>query len=194
MKRSTVGFLMTGAILLFVMLFVVGVGLGLRAWEQSHRVKDTPETKSAFLKNYNPKNAVEPFLCGQYLSLGGGGGVGADTKSIQHTADFMVAFSMVPDKKLALMTALNEDVNNQLIHNGAQILSRTGDLASGFHYAYRLGKATRTVMIPPVRLMGPTGLLDRQAGRVGIDARVELNETWFPKEEAAIQASLKPVQ
>jgi hypothetical protein len=101
----------------------------------------------------------------------------------------MWAFAMMPDKRLALMSALNDDVNKQLIHNGAQILSRSGDLTTGFRYAYRIGKTTGTVEIPVVAITSSTSLVDRQAGRIGIDARVELKETWFPKEETA-QASL----
>jgi hypothetical protein len=195
MKRSTIGFLMTGTILLLVMLLMVGAGLGLRAWDRFRQLKDTPETRSAFLTNYNPLPVVDQFKRGRSYAQGGPEiNSSSDTKSVFHQSGFEWGFAMMPDQRVPLMSALNEDVNVQLLHNGAQILSRTGDLDTGFHYAYRLGKATGTVVIPPVAITSSTSVADRQAGRIGIDARVELKETWFPKEEAAIQASLKPVQ
>ena len=47
------------------------------------------------------------------------------------------------------MGALGDDVSAQLLSNGAQILSRSGDPRSGFYFDYRLGKSVGSVTIFP---------------------------------------------
>jgi predicted negative regulator of RcsB-dependent stress response len=47
---------MTGLTLVFVLLLTLSVFVAWRAWDQAHTLYPTPETESAFLKNYNPQH------------------------------------------------------------------------------------------------------------------------------------------
>jgi hypothetical protein len=178
-----------------VLLLTMGIGAALVTWERSQQLPDTPETKSAFLKNYTPESVIRPYLCNQSYSYNsGGGGGGVDNKSVSHTADFEWHFSMRSDKQPVLMEALNHDLSAQLMKNGAEILSRGGDAVGGFHYRYKLHNNLGTATISPITLGHVQRNLPLPAGVVDVNAQVVLTEEWFPKEATAIETSLKPVQ
>jgi hypothetical protein len=83
------------------------------------------------------------------------------------------------------MTALSDDVSAQLLLNGAQILNRSGDPQSGFHFDYKLGKSIGSLTISPLAITSPS-LIHRgiplPEGTVDVTARIQLQEMWFPKE------------
>jgi hypothetical protein len=83
------------------------------------------------------------------------------------------------------MTALNNDVYQQLLLNGAQILSRSGDPRHGFHYDYKLGKSIGSLMISPLTTPSPSPLHRKYSlpnGTVDVRGHIEKREMWFPKE------------
>jgi hypothetical protein len=155
------------------------VSAAVIAWDNFHQLKDTPETKSAFFKNYNPKHVIEPFLCN--TGEGAGDGAGADTKSVTHSADFFWAFSMSSDRRLSLLPALNDDVSAHLVWNGAQIPSHSGDINTGFQCSYKVGKNIGTVTIPPVRITPETRAKPLPDGMVDVTAKVDIAEQRFPR-------------
>jgi len=95
------------------------------------------------------------------------------------------------DKLLPLITALNDDLSAQLSLNGAQILSRSGDARTGFHYDYRLGKSLGSVTISPVSLdSGMHRAMPLPKCMADVATKVELTEKWYPKQQTAMQARL----
>jgi len=119
-----------------------------------------------------------------------GTGSGAGKDFVTHQASFSWFFAMRSDKLLPLITALNDDLAAQLSLNGAQILSRSGDARTGFHYDYSLGKSLGSVTISPVSLDSVSNVRCRSRKVWWMWHEVELAEKWYPKQQTAMQASL----
>lgn len=174
---------------LFVLLLIISAGAFWVIWDSSHRLYVTPETESAFLKNYTPQHVIERFQCNESSSHGAGRSGGAERDFVSHQASFDWFFVMQPDDFIPLMTALNDDLAAQLTGNMAQILSRTGDARTGFHYNYRLGKSIGSVTISPIALnSGIHRATPLPKCMVDVTAKVELAEEWYPKEQTAMRA------
>src|ERR1700748_3616036 len=111
------------------------------SWETAHTVYPSLENKSDFLRTYDPKMAVMPFIYElQGYSEPGGIGGEAGTKFVTHFAHFGDYFTISADRKNPLMIAVNDDVQQRLLINDARILERSGTAATGFHLLYASGK------------------------------------------------------
>jgi len=174
-----------------LLLMIIAVACWMM-WESSHQLYVTPETESAFLKSYTPQRVIERFQCNESSSHADGRGGGAGKDFVTRQASFHWSFAMGSDKLLPLMTALNDDLAAQLSLNGAQILSRTGNARTGFHYDYRLGRSIGSVTISTVSLdSGIHRAMPLPKSMVDVATQVELAEKRYPKEQTAMQASLK---
>jgi hypothetical protein len=174
-----------------LLLTIFSVGAAWVIWDRVHTLYPTPETESAFLRSYTPKSVIDQYQCRESSSYGQHSGGGAGRMFVTHTAGFDWHFAMRSERWMPLMNALGRDVAAQLLHNGAEILSRSGDPRSGFHFDYKLGKSIGTVTISPLAINPqihrgtplPEGTLD-------VTAEIELAEKWFPKEPGTIQVSI----
>jgi len=176
------------SILLLAICVVVAPGI----WDHFHLLYPTPETESAFLKNYTPKNVIEQFAAEEEgSSYGQNRSAGAGRKFVTHAGGFDWHFAMRSEKWMPLMTALRDDVSAQLVGNGAQILSQSGDPRDGFHFEYKLGRSVGTLAISPLRT---DSLIHRVTplckGLVDVTASIKQTEMWFPKEPGTITVSV----
>ena len=142
------------------------------------------ETESAFLKNYAPQSAAEPFDSHQLNSLwshyqSDAAGVGFAT----HSGGFQRKFAIRSEQWVSLMTALSDDVSTQLSRDGAQILAKTGDPRAGFHFDYKLGRSYGALTISPLEATTNPQLPE---GTVAVVLDIALVEKWFPKEPGMI--------
>jgi hypothetical protein len=171
------------SVLLLAICVVVAPGI----WEQLHTLYPTPETESAFLKNYTPKTVIERFQADQSSWYGQHSGGAAGRKFVTHTAGFDWYFPMRSEKWIPLMNALRDDVSAQLAHDGAQILSQSGDARDGFHFEYKLSRSIGRLTISP---LSTTSLIHRATplapGLLDVTVRIEQTETWFPKAPGTI--------
>ncbi len=175
---------------LFVLLLMVSAAVFWMMWDSSHLLYATPETESAFLKNYTPQHVIERFQCNESSSHAAGSGGEAGKDFVTHQASFSWFFAMRSDHLLPLITALNDDLAAQLSLNGAEILRRSGDPRAGFHYDYRLGKSLGSVTISPVSLnSGIHRAMPLPKCMVDVATKVELAEKWYPTQQTAMPAS-----
>ena len=173
------------------LLLMVSAGALWTMWDSSHRLYATPETESAFLKNYTPKQVIERFQFNESSVHADGTGHAAGKDFVTHQASFNWFFAMRPDKLLPIMNDLNDDVAAPLSLNGAQILSRSGVARTGFHYYYRLGKSIGSVTISPISVdSGIYRGMPLPKCMMDVSTKVELTEKWYLKEQTAMQASL----
>jgi hypothetical protein len=77
---------------LSVLLLAVCVVVAPGIWDQLHLLYPTPETESAFLKNYTPKSVIEQFEAHESSSYGRHSGGGAGRQFVTHTGGFDLAF------------------------------------------------------------------------------------------------------
>jgi hypothetical protein len=175
------------SILVLAVCVVVAPGI----WDQLHMFYPTPETESAFLKRYTPKRVIAQFDVEEGSSCGQNAGAGAGREFVTHTGGFDCHFAMQSAKWMPLMNTLRDDASAQLVGNGAQILSQSGDPGDGFHFEYKLGKSIGTLTISPLlvdsEIHRPTPLCK---GLVDVNARIQQTETWFPKEPGMITVSV----
>ena len=153
-------------VLIALCVFLLSVGWLI--WNRVHKssptpettISPTPETESAFLKNYTPTNVLNRFNDGQ-ASYGSGRGAGAGHDSVTHAADFRGDFALCSEQFVPLMDALSDDVAAQLVGKGARILNQIGDARAGFHFDYKLGKTVGSVTISRLELtpLDPTRVL-----------------------------------
>jgi hypothetical protein len=176
---------------LSILLLALGVVVAPGIWDHLHLLYPTPETESAFLKNYTPKSVIEQFDAHMGSSYGRGSGSGAGRVFVTHTGEFDWHFAMRSEKWMPLMNTLRDNVSTQLLGNGAQILSQSGDPREGFHFEYKLGKSFGMLTISPLqvesRIHRVTPLCK---GLVDVTARIEQAERWFPKEPSTITVSV----
>jgi hypothetical protein len=171
-----------GSSVIFVLLLACGSIAIADMWERAHTIYATPETESAFLKNYTPKRVIEQFEDEAGLSLLNHNGGGAGSKFATHTAGFEVYFALRSEKWTPVMNALRDDVATQLAADGAQILSQSGDAHTGFHFDYKIGQKHGLADHLP---LATTNLIHRVTplpeGTADVTARIEFTEKWFPK-------------
>ena len=174
----------------FLLLGGVLFTAGWLIWNSVHLYPATPETESAFLKDYSPENVLKRFNGGQgSYSHGGGDTAGYD--SVTHTANFAGYFALCSENFMPLMDALRDDVTAQLTASGAQILSQIGVAEAGFHFDYKVGKTLGSVSISPLQLYPDLGSQRNTLSNcsVGIQTRIDVNEKWFAKESSLTQVS-----
>src|SRR5579872_133148 len=158
-------------VLIAISLLLLAVGLNI--WDRLYTLYPTPETESAFLKNYDPTDMMKRFNDGRGSS-GASRTAAAGRDSVTHTAEFRGDFPLCSEKFVALMYALRDDVTAQLVGNGAQILNQIGEAQAGFHFDYKLGKTVGSVSIPPLELT--PGFEDTRGGiRPHANCAVEVN-------------------
>jgi hypothetical protein len=164
------------------LIFTICALVGLQVWQRFHTLYPTPETKSAFLKSYTPKSVFESFEeAGEGSSYSDHKGGGAGSKFVTHSAGFEWHFAMRSERWMPLMDALRNDVYEQLVASGAEVLNQSGDAHSGFHFEYKLGNSFGAVTISPLRFDSRIHRVPPlSAGLVDADARIEQEETWFP--------------
>ena len=99
---------------------------------------------------------------------------------------------MNSQKWMPLMNALRDDAAVQLVGNGAQILSQSGDSRDGFHFDYKLGNSFGSLKISPLAISSPPPHQGAPLpeGTVDVTAHIELTEKWFPKEPGTIRIAI----
>jgi hypothetical protein len=177
--------------LYLLLLTILLLAAGCRTREIAQMYPATPETQSAFLKNYTPVNVLNRFNNGQAFYSNGGGDT-AGYESVKHTADFEGDFALCSEKFMPLMDALSDDVAAQLVANGAHIISQIGVAQAGFHFDYKLGKTSGSVTIAPLQLT--PDLVSQKNPRpkcmVDVQTRIDVAEKWFPKGPGLTQVSV----
>lgn len=166
-----------------IVIFAMGILVAPAVWDLFHTWYPTPETESAFLKNYTPKSVIDRFEeRGESSTYSNHKGGSAGSKSVTHSAGFEWHFAMRSEKWMPLMEDLEDDVHAQLMGSGAQILNQVGDARDGFHFQYKLGNSFGTLTIFPLRFDSAIHrVMPLCPGLVDVDARIEQAETWFPK-------------
>jgi len=160
---------------------------GPAIWDRLHTLHPTPETESAFLKNYSPQRVIERFEYDQ--GSGNGHIIGGEPgrNFVTHKARIDWYFTIRSERWLSLMGALGDDVPMQLLGNGAQILSQNGNPRDGFRFEYKICKSVGTLAILPLAInSGVYRLSPLPKGLLDVTARIELMETWFPKTPGVI--------
>ena len=183
-----------------IALSVLLLTVGWLIWDRVHTfsptlLSPTPETESAFLKNYTPStNVLNRFNDGQAswsYPWSHGTTAGAGYESVTHTATLDGHFALSSEKFWPLMDALRDDVATQLVGNGARILSQVGETRAGFHFDYRLGKTLGSVTISPLELTPDLNRIEPLPnGVVDVYTRIDVAEKWFPKEPGLIRVSV----
>lgn len=179
--------------LFFLLLTLCGLVAIPAVWDQLHTLYPTPETESAFFKNYTPQRVIEHFQCNLPSSCLRPKSDESGREFVTHTTGFDEFFTMRSQKWMPLMNALRDDVEAQLVGNGAQILNQSGDSRDGFHFEYKLGNSIGSLKISPLAINSrpPRRGIPLPEGALEMTARIELIEKWFPKRPGMLQVSLE---
>jgi hypothetical protein len=198
LKRRRQRALLLRHVMRIVWSVLIGLSLVFSAVWVAQAVMDsllyspTEDKQSAFLTRYSPQHVIEEFALQSY-SRSAEGGLGASAGREFVTMDRKVEPSFVISgvKRDALLDAVSEDIREQLIADGAEIRAMSGDPVSGYRFAYRSGRNVGTVTIPALvanRSIGGYDLLPEGVEHVAVP--ISISERWFPRDEAALQASL----
>lgn len=142
-------------------------------------VYPTPETESAFLKNYTPEPAVDQFrLKDSYGQWGSTVTAGAGKEFASHQRSFSGQIAIDPKNWVSLMSSVSDDLSAQLSRYGAQILNQSGDVHDGFRVNYRVGKTFGQVVISPLK---GEKVQPGFSGKLQVSLDVSVEEKWFPK-------------
>jgi hypothetical protein len=160
----------------------------------------TEETKSDFIRKYTPEHMQEvmkPFLSrSEEVQSSYGAGAGKDFVTNDRTIEPYVAVQ--PEMMTQLMGALRDDLSAQLTHDGAKRISETGAYPDRIRITYRLGQNIGSAVLSSWVTNSRASHYDRTGAMVeppeGTEymiASIAISEKWFPKQEKALQASLK---
>jgi hypothetical protein len=181
--------------LAFVILVAAGLLCLIPVVQHFSYVYPTPETESAFLKNYTPDTVVGRF---QRMNHGAQESsttsAGAGRKFVSNERVFEPRFVIKSRDWMPLMVSLDQDLSFQLSHQGAEIVSQTGDPREGYRIEYQADKSFGEVTLEPLRLVsvasvpGPRAVLpdDEQA----VDLRITIHEKWFKSKPGMITAKV----
>jgi hypothetical protein len=190
---------LTAAALLSIAVGCTYVLFGMMG--QASYVYPTPETQSAFLKNYTPEGVAARFASTKYSfheSMGGGPSE-AGREFATHERNFERYFVIQAKDWMPLMTALREDVSSQLVSQGIQIPDQTGDPRDGFQFQYNSGKTLGTVNVEPLKMVAPEDAIGHLTsgrpnticeGEAAVKLRVSLQEKYFKHEPGLITVKL----
>jgi|tagenome__1003787_1003787.scaffolds.fasta_scaffold20824865_3 hypothetical protein len=150
----------------------------------------TPETESAFLKNYTPEHVIDCFRENWGVSHGRGFGSSAGRDFVPHEAGFQFDVVLRRENWMSLMNALRDDVLQQLARNGAEVLGQSGDPRDGFRFDYKIKQSMGSMRISPLAINSHTQRNMRlPEGMVDVTVKIDQTEQWFPKRFGTISAS-----
>jgi hypothetical protein len=152
-------------------------------------VYPTPDTESAFLKDYALQPVVERFQ----VKNSGSQWVDSATDAAgrrfaRHERAFHGRFSVDPKDQARFMSSLQEDILAQLSRHGAQILNKSTSTQDGFRLDYREGKSLGSAVISPLRT------IDAQQGLCQVALDISMSEKWFRTEPGLIAAGSNQTQ
>jgi hypothetical protein len=152
------------------------------SWVDAQMVYPKPENKSSFLRAYDPKPVVRPFMDpAESYGEGDGSGGGAGTKFVRNFAHFGEYFTMRADQKGSLMVAVNYDVSQRLLMNGARILNQSGSSSTEYHITYATGNTIGEVSIGPLVPAAAHRNMPLPVGFEDVTLNIKVSEQWFPK-------------
>lgn len=170
------------AIALFTPVFLVCLVAAAGVLDHLRTYYPTPETESAFRKNYTPRRVIDRFHENKGFSFGSGFAAGAGRKYVTHQGRFQFHVVMRRENWLPLMNALQNDVREQLANNGAEVVGQSGNWQDGFRFDYRINQSVGLLIISPMAISAPARrarLL--QEGMEEVTVKIEQMEKWFPK-------------
>jgi len=172
---------MVGIGAVVVALPIVGL-ISYASWESAHMVYPSLENESAFLRAYDPKVVLMPFIYEMqgYTEPGGIGG-GAGTRFVTHSAHFGEYFAIRVERKDSLMAAVNENIAQRLLVSGAQILNESGTSSSGFRFDYKTRNTLGSVSIRPLSPGAVHRNMPLPDGLEDVSLDIEVREQWFVK-------------
>jgi hypothetical protein len=167
--------------ILVALLALLGGYLIWMAVEQAQLVSPTPETESAFLKTYTPRNVIERFKRAQYSQMSSGTSGAADRGFATHQSEFEPTFVIDPKDWVALEQALRDDIISRLTDAGAEIVADSGDAVNGFQIRYALGKSQGAVAVEPVKMVPPANLAIQETGpdKITVSLHLRIYEKWY---------------
>ena len=189
----------SGKRLAFAILVAVGLLCLIPLVQHLWYVYPTPETVSAFLKNYSPDTVIERFQCkDRQAQEWSTVSAGAGRTFASHERVFGPRFVIKSRDWMPLMVALDQDVLSQLSERGAEILSRSGDPREGYRIQYESDKSVGEVAVEPLRLIGvksvegpPTSLPDDEQT---VDFRITIQEKWFKSKPGIISVRVSSLK
>ena len=168
-----------------VALLPVGAYFGLAA-VGGQLYYPVPSTESAFIHNYSAERVIERFRSAYYGAQTSGGSGGTAGKTYV-TRDWKAEYRFVvcDDKTEALMTALDEDTENQIEGSGAEIIGHAGNAVKGYHFSYRIGQTIGSLTIGPPRDRPSDQFVPSFEtlpwGMRSVGLSIQAEEHWFPE-------------
>ena len=175
---------------LWVLVAAVVGFIGLQTIDRFLYIHPTPNTQSAFLRTYAPKETVQRFIDKQqtssatYSEQSSGG-----WKFASHQRAFGTLFVISSKDWMPLMSALQEDISSRLTGQGAQVLYQTGDARQGFHFDYKAGKTMGDVTVEPLKIdrtLPVSCAPETACGEIGVELHIVIHEKWFRTEPGAM--------
>jgi len=156
--------------------------IGYASWVNAHTHYPSPENESGFLRAYDSKAVVQPFIYREEsLSEGRASGGGAGTKFVTHSAGFNEYFAMRADQADSLMVAVNHDVSTRLLLSGSRILSQSGTSSTGFRIEYATRNTIGAISIQPLAPGAVHRMMPLPDGLKDVSLNIDVREEWFPK-------------
>jgi hypothetical protein len=150
-------------------------------------VHATPETESAFLKQYKPELVVDEFRLKSSFGWQNSMSAGSGRESAIHSGDYQSDVAIDPGNWTSLMSAMNDDLSAQLSRSGAQILDQSGDVRDGYRFDYKLGKTFGSVVISPLKIVK----VQQNPNCAIVHVNILIEEKYFRKEPGIISVRIK---
>jgi hypothetical protein len=176
------------ALLLVAAVFVL--------FHQHQLVYPTPETETAFLRQYNPEGTAKPYFSQYIWWMSGGQSSGAGEQSATHGKDFDYHFVIETSNRMPLMTTLAADMTKELRQAGAEVTSVSGDERQGFRFEYVSGNTIGSATINPLEIPDQQQKPSRcmRGDEATARLKVTIREEWFKEKPRLISVRVSDIR
>lgn len=145
-------------------------------------VYPTPETQSAFFKNYSPASTIARFrIEGSGAQQSAPGGSSAGRGCAFHKKEFVSLCVIASGNSAPLMAEVERDIRSSLSQQDARIIGEAH--AEGFQFDYSAGRSIGTVVVDPIVVVDATSVAGPHGGiapgEIAVKLRIRIAETWY---------------
>jgi hypothetical protein len=139
----------------------------------------TPDRQSAFYRSYEPSPILSPLITPQHPATGGEFSVGEGGKRAATLHREIIKVFAIQTKDVpALMTALSDDISQQLDRSGERLTGMSYNEANGLAFSYTERSGQGTVVLRPAEVVDASELSPLSVGEVPVRVRIVMDESW----------------
>jgi hypothetical protein len=148
-------------------------------YSQPKLLYPSSETKTTFLRDYDPNRVLKMFETDGY-GWGDSNEGSAGEGFVKNEMDCQGHLAIRPQDSEALIINFKNDLWGHLHDSGPSVLNLTGDLSHGYRFDYQIANSTGWVTIAPLKPDPQKRVGYLAPGFTEVLVEMSIHETWRP--------------